>query len=106
MKLLTKVLLFAYTLLSSICANAYDFEVDGIYYDIVSLTDFTCGVTKQETGYYTGDITIPSTVKYNNREVSVISIEDDAFRKCSSLTSIKIPNSVTSIGLSAFRFVR
>ena len=33
---------------------------------------------------------------------SVISIGSDAFRGCSSLTSIEIPNSVTSIGNSAF----
>ena len=35
---------------------------------------------------------------------SVTSIGDEAFRYCNSLTSIEIPNSVTSIGDEAFRY--
>lgn len=96
MKVLLKILFFVCTFLTSLCAHAYDFEVDGIYYNVISFTDFTCRVTSG-TSKYSGNVTIPSKVKYNNRELSVISIEEKAFYDCKKLTSIVIPNSVSSI---------
>ena len=83
---------------------AYDFEVDGIYYDtsgtnasVTYLYDNSSNSTA-----YTGDIVIPESVEYNGNTYSVTSIGYDAFRDCSGLTSVVIPNSVTSIGRYAF----
>ena len=82
-------------------ASAYDFKLDGIYYNIVSVTEFTCEVTSGDVKY-AGDIEIPATVSYNNRTVSVVRISGSAFIDCTGLTSITIPESVTSIGSGAF----
>lgn len=109
---------------------AYDFEVDGIYYDKNSDGNTVTVTYKAEQwGFYTsdykGDIIIPENVLYeavlyqvNNIghyafyscidltsvtiPESIKSIGDCAFVGCSSLTSITIPNSVTSVGSRAF----
>ena len=88
-------------LLSFFPASAYDFEVDGIYYSIVSLPDLTCKVVQGEDKY-SGDVTIPTEVVYNNRTITVVEIGSSAFSNCTSLTSVKIPESVTVIGNKAF----
>jgi hypothetical protein len=49
-----------------------------------------------------GDIAIPASLIYGEINYSVTLIPDSAFRECSKLTSITIPDSVTSIGWDAF----
>ena len=88
-------------LVSAAPVSAYDFAVDGIYYNVVSLPDLTCAVTKGDMDY-SGDITIPEQVTYNGRTLTVTSIGKLAFGDCAGLTSVSIPNSVTSIDISAF----
>ena len=95
-------------LLCSLAASAHDFEVGGIYYNITSSTDFTVAVTYRGSSSgsysneYSGAVTIPEGVTYNNNTYSVTSIGSSAFRVCRSLTTITIPEGVTSIGKEAF----
>lgn len=91
-------------LLCSTTSNAYDFEMDGIFYNIISEEDKTVEVTfgNSYEGKYTGSVVIPAIVPYNSNSYLVTTIGEYAFNACSDLTSITIPNSVSSMGCSAF----
>ena len=96
-------------LLCSISARAHDFEVDGIYYNVISSSNLTVEVTfrgSTSVSYeeYYGEVKIPSTFFYNGMEYRVVSIGSGAFRKCSGLTSIILPEGLTSIGSEAFYY--
>ena len=88
-------------LFCSAAVSAYDLEIDGVYYNVLSMSDLTIEVTEGNKKY-SGEVTIPSTISYKSRTLTVTSIGTSAFYSCNDLTSITIPNSVTSIGASAF----
>ena len=78
--------------------QAYQFEKNGIYYDIVK--DKAVVVTG-DVGY-SGDVVIPDSVEYDGVYLEVDSISEYAFRENESLSSIVLPKGLTSIGESAF----
>ena len=110
-----KVSLFAVLLMAMTLpkvASAYDFSYTyqgkTLYYNIVDnhAEVVRPGTSSSFNNYITGDVIIPSTVIYNDTTYSVTTLGTvggyGAFYNCSALTSITIPNSVTSFGSDAF----
>ena len=108
-KLLKHLLvLLAVALLLPQAAAAYDFKVGSLCYnknsDGTSVTvTYEYNSTEMSSGYLglSGNLVIPATVTYSGKTYSVTSI-GGAFRRCTNLISVTIPNSVTSIGGSSF----
>ena len=73
--------------------------VDGFKYLIISAEEKTAKVVG---GPSEGDIVIPSSFVYNDETYSVQAIDDSAFSECGEISSISIPNGITSIGKYAF----
>ena len=94
-----------FTLLCAFCCtlaiSAYGFSVDGIYYNIISSKPYEVEVTSS-SNKYTGTVSIPSSVSHKGTTYAVTRIGDYAFEECANLTSITLPESVTSIGYRAF----
>ncbi len=89
-------------LLCSVAASGYNFEVDGICYNVTSETDLTVEIIEGDYKYRT-KINIPENVtSYDGTLYSVVSIGNNAFSGCRNLTSVTMGNSITSIGEYAF----
>lgn len=90
-------------LLCSITANAHDFEVDGIFYNITDTVAKTVEVTYKGEyisiyDEYYGSVVIPENVTYDGNTYSVTRIGSSAFYNSTTLHSITIPSSITAIG--------
>ena len=99
-----KLWLLLTALFSCITANAYDFECDGFFYNVINQEGKEVEVTYKTTHYnsYSGVVNIPSTTSYNGDNYGVTRIGASAFKNCTGLISVTIPNSVTNIGNAAF----
>lgn len=77
-------------------------EVNGMRIAVLKRTA-TARVTGIVRGFqYQSEFTIPTQVEENGMTFRVTEIDDAAFRKCSALTSITIPEGIVRIGRLAF----
>lgn len=115
-----KLLLLALTLLLPVTVFAkdyylweqYDFEVDGIYYKILSDSILEVGVSCERWDtdglyfypctVYSGNLVIPSEVTYNGISYAVTSIHWNALMSSSDLESITIPASISDITMETY----
>lgn len=92
---------------------AHDFtattaEGQKLYFNITDSKTSTVSVTfegpaaSRRASTCTGDLNIPSKVKYNNKVYTVTSVDSKAFSGAGSLTSVILPSGVTKIGDFAF----
>lgn len=100
-----KIFTFLFAIVATSTLWAHDFEVDGIYYNILS--DTTVEVTFRGSEYdlydeYSGSVTIPSIVTNNGKDYFVTIIGSCAFKNCSSLASVVIGNNITNIEYESF----
>lgn len=102
--MLRKLILSLIVLSASVpAALAYDFALNGIFYNIapngksVSVTYRTLN-----DSYYTGDLVIPDSVTHGLTRYPVKEIEDLAFFNCQGLNTVTMGNEITVVGDQAF----
>ena len=83
----------------AVTSYAYDFEVDGIYYNLDSNGDavVTNGAVK-----YSDYVYLPHKVEWNGKERKVVGIGSMAFHDCQDLKYVSLGAYTTYIGQSAF----
>lgn len=107
MKQLVQKMLLAFMLsLISAPSYAYDFKVDDFCYEIISAEDKTARIVTpnawyNNANYASGAVVIPDRVKYEDNLYTVTEIGSNTFRSC-AIISVKIPNTIVSIGNDAF----
>ena len=95
-----KIFITIIAMLLPLLASAEDVNINGINYSLFSSTN----TALIRDGNYSGNVTIPSSVTYNGVTYIVREIGFQSFMDCYHMTSISLPNSVTTIGSYAFQY--
>ncbi|MBO4870354.1 MAG: leucine-rich repeat protein [Muribaculaceae bacterium] len=102
--LLFKLVALVAATMCALGASAYDFESNGIYYNITGSN--TVEVTKKSTyGMdYSGAVTVPSTVTNGGKTYTVTRVGKSAFLSCDALMSVDLPTTIEVIDTTAFYY--
>ena len=105
MKKIFNIVLFALFCTSFAQAQlgkTFEFTYEGqtLQYEVADVNEAM--VSEQQRAKISGDVKIPENVTFEGEKYTVTSIRWKAFWKCTNLTSITIPNSVTTIGMGLF----
>ncbi len=94
--------LFAFIILASSATSVWadEFKKGPLTFKFTP-GETTCSVIKCDT-LASGKVTVPKKIKCDGKTYMVTSIERRAFEKCTSMTSIKLPEGLISIEGSAF----
>ena len=79
------------------------FVVGNLKYRVTSQNENTVEVMGYQTAP-TDALTIPATVTYNEVTYTVTGIKEQVFANCSALTSVSLPDGLTSIGNKTFEY--
>ena len=102
-----KQLLLLVVILLPMVVRGYDFQNDGIYYNIMDNENHTLYVTyaypnEKNSDSYTGDIVVPEEVIHNGIKYTVFGIGTQAFKFCNKVTSVVLPQSIVNLSNNAF----
>ncbi|MDE7474517.1 MAG: leucine-rich repeat domain-containing protein, partial [Duncaniella sp.] len=97
MKKLLSALLLVLTSLSGLA-----FEYGGINYEVIDENAKTCRTVQGSSTSMSGDVIIPPTVFYNDNNYTVVEIGTNTFYNYRLITSVTLPDCVTSIAANAF----
>lgn len=97
----TFISFFAFSIITGSVASAQaaDFKVSNLEYDVINFDDSTVKIVG---GTPDPNLSIPSIVTYKNRDFKVVEIADYAFKN-STIQSLIIGDNITKIGEGAFQ---
>lgn len=85
----------------SMAASAQVFYVDNFKFQITE-ADVVSLASQQLAEYQIGDVRVPDSVVYQGKTYQVMGLANSCFLNCTDMTSVTLPEGMTSLGVSCF----
>lgn len=99
--IIQKLWMFMVMLCASISATAYDFELDGIRYDITSFTELTVSVSSLSDDIGS-NLVIPESVVFNGKTLCVTNLGEGFAQNNASLEKVIVNANIEQVSKNAF----